>query len=253
MRCDGVCMATTHTIAPGTAPGQDREAEFFAALAAAQADMTDVAKDRTVDTGSFSYSYADLSSIISVVRRALNRHGLSFSQSTSSERQGDVVAVTVKTTVHGAVEAMKLESEGTTVWTTDGSPQKIGGAITYARRYDLQTLVGIAAEEDTDARGHEDGTTKKPVPTRRHWFQGNAQAMSMMKEIGAAVEAGMKAGFYKEREDIRARELCHKTKSMQDLMSVHLDYIGPDSKGEAELMGRATEGFEEQVVPDDMF
>jgi len=121
-----------------------------AALAAAQAAMPPVHKDKTAKVTSkrtgqtFSYAYADLASILSVVRPVLGAHGLALTQRTQIRGNALIVITELR---HSSGEVIDCEYP---VGPIDQSHQDMGGALTYARRYALCGLVGIAADEDDD-------------------------------------------------------------------------------------------------------
>jgi hypothetical protein len=129
----------------------ENEAAFNAALSAFQAEIPTVGKDHTANVptkagGSYSYSYADLTSITERALPLLAKHGLSFSARPGMNEQ------------HGFVLKYELRhKEGHC--TTDFyplpdpskcSPQEIGSALTYARRYSLCAATGIAPGGEDD-------------------------------------------------------------------------------------------------------
>lgn len=137
--------------------------EISSALAKAQKQFRPVVKDRTAnvksDKGSYSFDYADLSSVIDAVRDALSDNGIAVVQAASNDAQG----VTVETRlVHASGEWM----ESAITMRVDGArPQNIGSAITYARRYGLSGMVGVSSEEDDDANtaeGNHVQTARRP-------------------------------------------------------------------------------------------
>lgn len=115
-------------------------AALYAALAKAQGQFEDVPKTRD----GHGYKYADLADVLKMVRPALSAQGLAVFQHVS----GDVLITTL---THSSGESLTthypLVSDGTARM---NNIQKIGAATTYARRYALTTLLGIAADEDTD-------------------------------------------------------------------------------------------------------
>lgn len=111
-----------------------------AALAKAQAEIEGASKDRV--NPHFKASYATLASVWEACRGALAKNGLAVVQSPVSEG----AAVTVFTTVmHASGEWMR---SALTASARDGTPQSIGSAITYLRRYALAAMVGVAPEDD---------------------------------------------------------------------------------------------------------
>lgn len=133
------------------------------ALAAAQAEYPEIAKARTADmAGKYSYDYADIADILTAVRPVLAKHGLSISQPTRI--QGDALVVSTQLRFRPASgEAEIIESEYP-VCKASGAHQEMGKALTYARRYALCSLLGVApAREDDDGQG----AAKAAAPERR--------------------------------------------------------------------------------------
>ena len=117
--------------------------ELSTALAVAQGAMK--AASYNQENPFFDSGYADLAAIIGAVREPLSKNGLSFTQ-TIEPIQG--IGIFLYTTL--------MHSSGQWVRSThplplNAKPQEFGSHLTYARRYSLSALVGIAAEEDDDA------------------------------------------------------------------------------------------------------
>lgn len=114
--------------------------ELAAALAKAQAEMKGALKDST--NPHFNSRYAGLDSTWEACRPALTAHGLSVVQAPSAS--GSSVGLTT----------LLLHTSGQWIRSTldmtarDASPQAIGSCITYARRYGLSAMAGIAPEDD---------------------------------------------------------------------------------------------------------
>jgi hypothetical protein len=137
------------------------ESAWAGAFLEAQKQMPAIRKDkkatiRTKDGGQFSYTYADLSTIIDAVRKVLNKHGLSFAQSVEVY-EGGVAVITRIYHSHGHIEVF-----GPIVLPSGGDARAAGSAITYARRYALCAALGIAADEDDDASGAEPSRSRSP-------------------------------------------------------------------------------------------
>jgi hypothetical protein len=114
-----------------------------AALAKAQGAMANAAKDKS--NPHFKSRYADLASVWDACRDALSANGLAVVQ---------LVSVADKASV--AVETRLLHASGQSLSSMLALPvaqptaQGIGSAITYARRYALAAMVGVAPDEDDD-------------------------------------------------------------------------------------------------------
>lgn len=116
-----------------------------AALAAAQAAMPAIVKDRVAKIGpGREYRYADLATILATVRPVLGAHGLALTQRTQIRGEAIVLLTELR---HSSGEVLDSEYP---VAAIGARHQDMGGALTYARRYALCGLVGIAADEDDD-------------------------------------------------------------------------------------------------------
>ena len=116
-----------------------------AALAAAQAAMPPVVKDRVAKIGpGREYRYADLATILATVRPVLGAHGLALTQRTQIRGEAIVLLTELR---HASGEVLDSEYPVAAIGIKH---QDMGGALTYARRYALCGLVGIAADEDDD-------------------------------------------------------------------------------------------------------
>lgn len=129
--------------------------EIAAALAKAQGEMGGALKDAS--NPFFKSKYADLASVMEACRPALSKHGIAVVQSPRSE--GATVSL----------DTMLLHASGqwirgtATTTAKDDSPQSLGSAITYLRRYALQSFAGVAPEDDDGeaAQGRGNGPTQK--------------------------------------------------------------------------------------------
>ena len=136
--------------------------EIAAALAAAQATYPAVGKDKTAKAGSYSYDYADLASVLEVIRPCLAKQGIAVVQSASADSaQVAVVTRLVHSSGQWFEASLIVEADGT-------APQKLGSAITYARRYGFLALAGVAPrEEDDDGAAADHTRTPPPSPPRQ--------------------------------------------------------------------------------------
>ena len=139
----------------------DEITELATALAKAQGEMAGAKKDSA--NPFFKSKYADLASVWDACREALSTHGLAVIQSPSAEG----MRVSVETLLaHSSGQWMR----GTvSVTAKEDSPQAIGSAITYLRRYALQSFVGVAPEDDDAEAAHgraSNGTAKASGPVQ---------------------------------------------------------------------------------------
>lgn len=148
-------------------PRSDSIAQLAAALAKAQIELVNPTKtltgviDRWGNGGEGqSYRYAPLSAGLEIVRKTLCKFELAVIQTTHVDWDVEMVMLTT-TLAHGSGEFMSAS------WpvcrTADMSnPKLMGAALTYARRYGLFTLVGIAGEDDLDAPELEAWHARQP-------------------------------------------------------------------------------------------
>ena len=131
-------------------------AALAAALAKAQTTLTNPEKSLTgtlpsdrYDEPGRTFRYAPLSSGLDIVRKALGEHGIATLQTTTIDQ--DIQSVSL-TTVLAHSSGEWIASDWPVCTLSDmATPRRMGAALTYARRYALFTLVGIAGEDDLDA------------------------------------------------------------------------------------------------------
>jgi hypothetical protein len=132
-------------------------AALAAALAKAQAQLVNPEKSLTgvIRTGRPGegegriFRYAPLSSGLDIVRKTLGQHEIATVQSTAIDQPSGMVNLTT-TLAHASGEWIASDWPVCPIAET-ANPQRMGAALTYARRYALFTLVGIAGEDDMDA------------------------------------------------------------------------------------------------------
>lgn len=139
-----------------TAPGL---ASLAAALAKVQAELPKLERDRTVEVekksgGTYSYSYVTLANLSDAILPLLARHGLSFAAMPGAGSDGKMCVRYHLMHESGESLAGEFPISG------EGGIQMIGGRITYARRYCLAAIVGVAADEDDESRLADDGAPR---------------------------------------------------------------------------------------------
>ncbi len=127
-----------------------------AALARAQAEIPNPEKSLTATIqspfpreGARTFRYAPLSSGLDIVRKALGKQEIATVQTTSIDNEAGLIRLTT-VLAHSSGEWVSSDWPVCPVSET-AAPHKMGAALTYARRYALFTLVGIAGEDDLDA------------------------------------------------------------------------------------------------------
>jgi hypothetical protein len=137
-------------------------AALASALAKAQAELTNPEKSLTATIrtgrageGERTFRYAPLSSGLDIVRKTLGQHEIATVQTTAIDQAAGIVNLTTML-AHASGEWIASDWPICPVAET-ANPQRMGAALTYARRYALFTLVGIAGEDDLDAPDVCDG------------------------------------------------------------------------------------------------
>ena len=153
-----------------------------AALAKAQAELTNPEKSLTATIRAANprdhdqtFRYAALSNGLDIVRKALGGHEIATVQTTAIDKEAGLIRLTT-TLAHSSGEWLSSEWPVCPI-AEIAAPRWMGAALTYARRYALFTLVGIAGEDDLDAPDlaegakAEDGSETAPAikpPSQRH-------------------------------------------------------------------------------------
>src|SRR3712207_5518591 len=127
-----------------------------AALAKAQSELLNPEKSLVgtitpphLQQSARQFRYAPLSSGLDIVRKTLGRHELATVQTTSIDPAAGLIRLTT-VLAHSSGEWISSEWPVCSV-AEMVAPHRMGAALTYARRYALFTLVGIAGEDDLDA------------------------------------------------------------------------------------------------------
>jgi len=165
-------MATTKQtdIAPPVVPSTLAEA-----LAAAQFEITDPQKDSV--NPHFRSRYADLSAVLKTVRPVLAKHGIALTQTTQI-LDGALVLVT---RLHWRDEELAGYYP---INPTKADPQGYGSALTYARRYTIQAIVGVAADDDDDGNAAS-AAPSKPAHDELAEVIGKVKACNSIDDLKA--------------------------------------------------------------------
>ena len=146
-------------------------ASLAAALAKAQTELINpekslVATIRSDSPGGAerSFRYASLSSGLDIVRKTLGQHEIATVQTTAIDQNAGIVNLTT-VLAHSSGEWIASDWPVCAISET-ATPHRMGTALTYARRYALFTLVGIAGEDDLDAPDLMTPTRQTPGPER---------------------------------------------------------------------------------------
>lgn len=154
----------------------DNFKELSEALAKVQSEVQHPKKNRSVNYGNTKFEYADITACLDAVRPALSKHGISLMQG-SFIVEG---AIVLTTRLSKGDQWVEVEYP---LCSASAKHQDIGSAMTYGRRYSLMGLLGIASDDDIDAKGDVQAgggaNTKKAAPKKENgaakaWFEDTA-------------------------------------------------------------------------------
>src|SRR5262249_27933452 len=141
------------------------------------------------------FRYAPLSSGLDIVRKTLSQHEIATIQTTAIDREARVVSLTT-TLAHSSGEW--IASDWPVCPIADmASPKRMGAALTYARRYALFALVGIAGEDDLDAPDLHDQPPPRSGPASEgvsHSTGPQSQSRGLPRRSGNGHAGASKTG-----------------------------------------------------------
>jgi len=200
-------------------------AALAAALAKAQIELANPEKSLvgTIDAragqgGARQFRYASLSSGLDIVRKTLGQHEIATVQTTAIDRAGGIVNLTT-VLAHSSGEWIASDWPVCPIAETL-RPHRMGAALTYARRYALFTLVGIAGEDDVDApdlneptpetdklkiTSKSDGTGRRQSTSNRLGGRGRPKksaTVSLQPELSIALSASLRTELLHEIEGL---------------------------------------------------
>ena len=127
-----------------------------AALAKAQGDLSNPEKSLTATIrspfpreGDRTFRYASFANGLDIVRKSLGQHEIATVQTTAIDKDSGQIRLTTLL-AHASGEWISSDWPVCSISET-ATPHRMGAALTYARRYALFALVGIAGEDDLDA------------------------------------------------------------------------------------------------------
>lgn len=149
--------------------------ELALALSKAQGQMESAKKDST--NPHFRSKYADLAAVVEAIKKPLAANGLSYLQGFGWDEHGALIVRT--RLLHSSGQWVESELR---VRPVKDDPQGVGSAVSYGRRYALQSLVGLTADDD-------DGNASSNAPqTPRKAEATNGHAATDRKEPAAPVD-----------------------------------------------------------------
>jgi hypothetical protein len=245
-------------------------ASLAAALAKAQAELVNPEKTLVATIrpqvggeGEQSFRYAPLSSGLDIVRKTLGRHEIATIQTTAVDPSVGMINLTT-TLAHASGEW--IASDWPVCPLADmAAPKRMGAALTYARRYALFTLVGIAGEDDLDApdlndarvrpgpdqlidatrHGRPDGDgasrstaarTAKPIPVRTRatldpgWSAATRQ--QFLTEIAGLTSSDEAASWARKGLEAKNRLTSEDAQMVEEAFALRLTGIAENEDGE---------------------
>jgi hypothetical protein len=178
--------------------------QLAAALATAQGEFPTIPRSKTVlvrmkNGGTYQFSYAPLETIMAAIRGPLSKNGLAVMQDTNEDG-------TVTTIInHQSGQWMTLAP--VKIVPTDGGPQALGMAITYASRYSLRLALVLAADEDNEA-ALQAATTQAASE-----LPGPDVALLALAEANAAQGSAAYGAFWQSitKDERKALAVAHKS------------------------------------------
>ena len=160
--------------------------ELAKALCKAQGKMKHAIKD--ANNPFFRSKYADLASVVEASRPALVENGLSIVQFTEGNVLHTMLLHSSGEWIRGHIELKPMRQVKDAGWVESHDPQSYGSCITYARRYAMAAITGVATEDDDSnaATGRAAGQAAEEKPP-----------MNVDPAVVAALDATKTAEEYK--------------------------------------------------------
>ncbi len=182
----------------------DQTNDLAKALSKAQGEMKAAVYNKI--NPHFKNKYADMAAVIDAIRKPFADNGLAWTQAIERNELGMFLVTRLHFGEQWISSNHPLPNGGVT-------PQAFGSALTYARRYSLSALCGIAADEDDDAE------TTRTIPTGS--FPGYNEMLTRLQLLISA--HGSKELQEKAKEALEKRENPHVTKP-EDIIEHDLEY-----------------------------
>ncbi|GGD33317.1 hypothetical protein GCM10010915_12120 [Microbacterium faecale] len=160
----------------------EKHESIAAALAAFQADLPKVGKNST--NPHFKSKYASLEDITAAVLPALGKVGLAWAAIPMTTEAGFVLRCRL---MHTSGELIEGDYP-----VAMGQPQQVGSALTYARRYALCAVTGVAPDEDDDGNAAQSAGAPKVKPAPEGWRAqiAGAGSVDMLTSIYQEAQRG---------------------------------------------------------------
>jgi hypothetical protein len=181
-----------------------------------------------------SFRYAPLSSGLEIVRKTLSQHEIATVQTTSIDESAGIIRLST-VLAHASGEWIASDWPVCAISET-AAPHRMGAALTYARRYALFTLVGIAGEDDLDAPdliarttspskierppGNQNGrSTQQFSSGRRVKAVSNPSKLALDPKASAALRDKLTAEMVEIKSDEEAANWAHRVLSAKNTLT----------------------------------
>ena len=172
------------------------------------------------ERGARQFRYAPLSSGLEIVRKTLGQHQIATVQTTAIDQAAGIVNLTT-VLAHSSGEWIASDWPVCPIVET-ARPHRMGAALTYARRYALFTLVGIAGEDDVDApdliesqetarlrvanKNAGNARRQRVLDRSAGGGKANSGSASLKRELSSALSASLRTELLREIEDLSAAD-----------------------------------------------
>lgn len=210
------------------------QSDFVKALG----EMTNPPKNRVVNVpGKYRFEYADLAIILDTVRPVLAKNGLAVTQPVAF-KDGKILVTTKIRHVSGVVV-----EEATLDGKDPGTPQQQGSLISYLRRYQLVSILGITADDDDDANAAQDQPAHHaprqqaapvrqpdPKPEPKDAFPDQHDGVGQVKEVRALVTAIKERAHPDRLKDLTLliQAYCSPTRDAQGKITAYVGTVPAD-------------------------
>lgn len=174
-------------------------AQLYTALAKFQAECPEINFDKTVSTKQYKFKFASLGNLIAKTKKPMSKYGLAIIQAPAHAPAGLVAVQTTLTHSGGGAIAtvFNMDIPKTNVKDSSGkivgtkhTPQDVGSAISYARRYAYAAILGLVAEEDND--GMSESELYQDSPMDKAWLKDACEKIGVTdKNVMKALHENM--------------------------------------------------------------
>jgi hypothetical protein len=182
--------------------------ELATALSKAQGKMRHAIKDS--NNPFFRSKYADLASVVDASRAALVENGLSVVQYTKGNYLYTMLLHSSGEWIRGYIELKPMRQVKDTGWAASEDPQSYGSCITYARRYAMAAITGVATEDD-DGNAASGNTAPVDAPPQVNLDPeilgtlANAKTLDELQAAWNKIPVGVRHGYASAKDASKTR------------------------------------------------